>query len=208
MNTRRNNIFSIPTRDILLTYLVISLLLSIMFVLVYGGMNGLNATRDTHYHWYMDQELSVPLIPGMIYVYLSLEILFLLPLFTMTRAGLERLGKQLAAAIVVSGVLFFLFPTEIGFIRQPGLTAGNPGFELVYWLDKPHNLFPSLHISLSALIVASIFYKGGIFWRGFLGVWLVLLTMSVVLTHQHHLLDIIGGFLVFGFVWWAIPEKA
>jgi len=214
MKSILNNTFSIPTRDILLTYLVISLLLSIMFVLVYGGMNGLNAALDTHHHWYIDWELSVPLIPGMIYVYLSLELLFLLPLFTMTCTELKQLGKQLAAAIAISGILFFLFPTESGFFHRSELTVGNPGFDLVYWLDKPHNLFPSLHISLSALIIAGIFYKGGILWRGILTIWLLLLTASVILTHQHHLLDIMGGFLVFWLVYWffpyclAIPEKA
>ncbi|HHI92675.1 MAG TPA: hypothetical protein ENK04_04040 [Gammaproteobacteria bacterium] len=205
MKIKRNNIFAIPEREALSTYLVISLLLSILFVLVYGGMNWLNAARDTHYHWYMDWELSAPLIPGMVYVYLSLEILFLLPLFTMTGIELKQLGKQMAAAILVSGTLFFLFPTETGYVRQPGLTAGNPGFDLIYLLDKPHNLFPSLHISLSALIIAGVFYKGGMLWRSFLGLWLTLLTASVILTHQHHLLDIVGGFLVFWFVSRMIP---
>lgn len=185
-----------PTWQVLKTYLIISLILNILFIVVYGGMNLFNVSRETHHHWYMDWELSIPLIPGMVYVYLSVQALFLLPLFTLTQSELKILAKQLACAMIISALLFFLFPTVIGFSSDSALTAGNPGFDLVYLLDEPYNLFPSLHISLSALIVLSAFGKGRVNWKIFMGTWYVLLVASVLLTHQHHLLDIIGGWLV------------
>ncbi len=208
MESRPVRVFSLPTRELLFTYLFISLLLDVLFVLAYGGMNWFNAIRDSHYQWYMDWELSIPLIPGMIYVYLSLVLLFLLPLVTMTRDEVIQLGKQIASAITVSAILFLIFPTVNGFTYNAELTKGNPGFGLVYLLDKPYNLFPSLHISLGGLIIVGIFRKGSWLWKLFLGLWAVLLTLSVVLTHQHHLLDIVGGLLICWFASCAFPFES
>lgn len=185
-----------PDRERLRTYLLISLLLDVLFVPIYGGMNRLNTARDFHFQWYGDWELALPLVPAMIYVYLSLWGLFLLPLFTLQKSQLIQLGKQMAFAIVISGIVFFLLPTEVGFAPRPELTDGHPGFQLVYFMDEPHNLFPSLHISLSSLIVVALYARGGTWWRTLLVVWWLLLTVSVLLTHQHHVLDILGGLLV------------
>ena len=189
-------VLSWPTRARLRTYLLLSLLLDVLFVPIYGGSNHLNGLRDFHFHWYADWELALPLVPDMIYVYLSLWGLFLLPLFTLQTGELRQMGKQMAFAIVFSGLFFFLLPTHAGFTPQPELTNGHPGFTLVYFMDEPYNLFPSLHISLSSLIVVAIIGRGGLLWRSALAAWWVLLTLSVLLTHQHHVLDIVGGLAV------------
>ncbi len=185
-----------PSRARLRTYLLLALLLNVLFVPIYGGSNHFNLQREFHFQWYADWELGLPLVPGMIYVYLSIWGLFLLPLFTLEVPALRQMAKQMAFTIVVSGLIFVFLPTEAGFAPRPDLTAGHPGFELVYLMDEPYNLFPSLHISLSTLVVVAIFPRGGLWWRTALAAWWLLLTASVLLTHQHHLVDILGGLLL------------
>jgi membrane-associated phospholipid phosphatase len=63
-------------------------------------------------------------------------------------------------------------------------------------MDAPYNLLPSLHAALT-LIVLDIYLNQ---LRGFIRVavmiWFVLIALSPVLTYQHHVIDIVGGFVL------------
>jgi membrane-associated phospholipid phosphatase len=61
----------------------------------------------------------------------------------------------------------------------------------------PHNLVPSLHVAASILLIAALWRALTPVWiRAGLLLWGVLLCASVVLVHQHHLLDVLGGWLL------------
>lgn len=185
-----------PTRDILLLYLGLGLLLDLLFVLVYGGSNWLNSTRQDHFALYASWELRIPMLPAMVYVYLSISLFFLLPLFSLKRDRMLLLAKRMAAAIVIAGLLFNLIPTVSGFERDVALEQAHPLFKLLYLLDRPHNLFPSLHVALSTILLAMVLPTASASWRLLLTAWWLLLCFSVLFVHQHHLLDIAGGLLL------------
>src|SRR5438876_10386247 len=73
-------------------------------------------------------------------------------------------------------------------------------------MDQPYNLFPSLHITLRT-ILASLYVRHT---RGLVRlavyVWFSLIGFSTVLTYQHHLMDIVGGFLLAAFGFYFFPE--
>ena len=68
-----------------------------------------------------------------------------------------------------------------------------PLFDLLTQVDTPHNLVPSLHVAFAALILLGCAERGPKFWAWGYGAWLVLMSASTVLVHQHHLLDVISG---------------
>ncbi len=187
-----------PSRDIFLLYLGLTLLLNILFLLIYGGSNLVNTGRSEHYSLNGSWELGVPLIPAMIYPYLSVGLFILLPVFTLNRDQLLVLAKRIAAAIVIAGLIFNLVPTELEFERDIKTGATAPLFELIYLLDRPHNLFPSLHIALSSIILFMVLASVSTWWRLLLAGWWLLLCLSVLFVHQHHLLDIAGGLILAG----------
>ena len=59
---------------------------------------------------------------------------------------------------------------------------------------RPYNLFPSLHAALLVLLIDA--YSRHLRGPVRLGVmfWFVLIGLSPLLTHQHHVIDILGGF--------------
>jgi membrane-associated phospholipid phosphatase len=195
-----------PSRDNLLLYLGLWLLLDLLFLVVYGASNWFNSNRSEHYSLYSSRELDIPLLPAMIYPYLSVSLIFLLPLFTLNSAQLMVLAKRMAGAIVMAGLIFILLPTQLGFERSSVIGSINPLFALVYLLDHPHNLFPSLHVALSSLVLAMALAAANAWQRGLLIIWWVLLCLSVVFVHQHHLIDIVGGLVLAGLLCRVIPQ--
>lgn len=183
-----------PTAGRLRTYLAYSLVIDIVFFTVYGGMNWFTAHYANPSQIYFDWELSIPFVPSMFLVYESIFLLFLVPLFQLNRRELPGLGKQVLVCTVVAGFVYLIFPGELGFQRDGEAGAFTPAFELLYALARPHNVVPSLHIVYSALIVLALSDVATTGLRSLYLIWLGLITVSVVLVHQHHLADIAGSY--------------
>ena len=61
----------------------------------------------------------------------------------------------------------------------------------IYTFDKPHNLFPSTHISLSFMSTLILHKKAAY-------IWFILIAFSTLFVKQHYILDILGGLVVGG----------
>lgn len=193
-----------PQRAEAVLYLRLTLLLSALFVLVYGGLNAYTARRTDVYQIYFEWELSLPLVAPLILVYLSLGPLLLLPLFYLDGSALKRLALRLGAAIVLAAGVFLILPGRLGFAREAEFGVFAPLFDIVHALDAPHNVFPSLHIALSALTLAALYPYHGRIARAGLGLWLAAMCVSVVLVHQHHVADVAGGLALAAWCQWRI----
>ncbi len=174
---------------------------NLFFFLVYGFCNYYASTlpSDKLLRLYMDWELSLPLVPWMIIPYRSIEILFTVTIFFLSRKGLERYGKQMMLTMLISAVFFVLFPGECGFQRPNPEELGSFGifFKILYSLDKPHNLYPSLHITYCYLGLRAFIDHTTKKWLKMLfGVWFILICFSVILTYQHHIFDLVSGLLL------------
>lgn len=201
-------VMNISKKNILL-YLKLALPLLTLFIVVYGGANWLNSMRDDYFNIYFPWELAIPLIPEMILVYLSMQLLFILPLFHCDSLDMTVLAKRMTVAIILAGAIFMLVPTQLGFVRTDSVESFQWLFTALYSLDKQHNLFPSLHIILSTLVVIALLKQVNGLLKFIYLAWLGALYLSVLLVHQHHIMDIIGGlFLTFLCTRWvAYPEK-
>jgi membrane-associated phospholipid phosphatase len=168
-------------------------LLCVQFVIIYGGANLLSQHRSDVYHLYFDWELAIPLVPSMVWIYASITPLMLLPLFYLDRDQLTHLAKQLALAMLIAGIVFLLFPATLGYERAPSASVA---IELIRSIDLPYNLVPSLHVALSAIIMLHLYPTFGKTGRFFLSAWVLAMISSVLLTHQHHLADVLGGLVL------------
>ena len=187
--------FRIPDAPTLRTVLAWCLVIDLLFFPVYGTINWLTQQREQLLALYLPAELAIPLVPAAIWIYLSMLLLFCLPIFTLSR---ERARAEALAAILglfTAAAIWLLLPTRLGFERV--LPAGYEGvYGMIFALDAPHNLVPSLHIVFSTLAVLACGHQAPKPARIGLWVWLFLIALSTVLTHQHHLLDVATGFIV------------
>ena len=167
---------------------------AIIYLSVYTITNKINTFRLDHYNLYFPWELKIPLVPEFIIFYLSTFILPALPIALLDFDEKRKVSKAVIISTLIGGTIFLLIPTKLGFIRS---TEGLGVFEFLYkvmwFLDEPHNLFPSQHVSISFLLIAPCLKKITFIKRILLVLLLILISLSILFVHQHHLLDLIGG---------------
>lgn len=176
-----------------------ALIMGAGFFIIYGGLNWYThmLAQDAGLpSYYMDWERDIPFVATMIFPYMSIDLLFVAAFFlARNHHELNALGKRIGFAILVSALMFYLWPMQFAFTRPP--TDGFAGvlFGLLA-ADLPYNQCPSLHISL-AMVLWPMFgrHERGI-WRILSLAWFALIALSTVLVWQHHIIDVAGGLLV------------
>jgi len=170
---------------------------SALFGGVYGGCNWITSQRADAGTICFDWERRLPFVPGMIVPYWSIDLFFVGSFFLFRdREELDRHGRRILAAILAAGVCFLLFPLSYGGERPAVDGVWKPLYTALWGLDRPHNLFPSLHIALLTLLADVYLRRTRGLARAGLFVWFALVALSTLLTRQHHLVDVIGGLLL------------
>ena len=186
--------FRLPDGPALRCYLACGVVADVLFFSIYYSMQWLSARRADVHHLYFDWELLVPLAPWMAVIYLSMFILFIVPLFRIAEPEMRRLFKQIICATLVSGMIFLLFPSMSGFPRHVPDGYAAPFFKFLYQIDfAPYNAFPSLHVIYSGLILMSLRDISSGYEKHLYTTWMILIALSTVLVHQHHMADVAGG---------------
>jgi protein-tyrosine phosphatase len=181
--------------------------LSVLFLVVYSGCNWITAQRHDVGTIYFEWERLIPFVPLMIVPYMSIDLFFVTaPFLCGTKRELATFTKRIAAAIIVAGICFLLFPLRFAFERPH--TDGILGaiFDWFRGMDLPYNLCPSLHITLSVLLGATFARHLRGVLRSLAGIWFILIRASAVLTYQHHVMDVVGGFALAGYCLYFIRE--
>src|SRR5437870_9449729 len=205
-----------PARRVLMLRAAeISVLLSLLFLVVYGSTNWLTAQRpDSDVRtWYFAWELAViPYVPLLIVPYMSIDLLFFAaPFLCRDEREMRVLAHRVVFSILVAAAFFLLLPLKLAWPERPHVGGWFGEFveqscTAPFLMEYPHNLFPTLHVAL-CLILADVY---GRHTRGIVRVlsyvWFVLIGVSTVLTWQHHLVDVAGGLMLVGFVVYFFRE--
>jgi membrane-associated phospholipid phosphatase len=139
-------------------------------------------------------EERIPFLPWTFIVYLSVFIQAILVVRYMPEEFIEKI-KPVAIVLVLSHVIVFIL-LPVKYPRDCYTTDSN----LIHWfqaIDTHGNCFPSLHVSgtiLSALCFG-LTHKSKTS-KFFMWMWTVLITLSVLTTKQHYVVDIISAVFV------------
>jgi predicted protein tyrosine phosphatase len=193
-----------------------SVLLSALFIVVYGGTNWFTAQRPGSVvrTWYFAWELRViPYVPLLIVPYMSIDLLFFLaPFLCRDEREMRTFGRRVVFSILVAAEFFLLLPLKLAWPARPHVGGWFGEFverscTAPFLMEYPHNLFPALHITL-CLILADLYarHTRGIV-RAVSQTWFCLIGLSTVLTWQHHLVDIAGGTVLAGFAFFLFRES-
>jgi membrane-associated phospholipid phosphatase len=183
--------------------------LSVLFLVVYSGCNWITGQRGQVGSFYFQWERAIPFVPFMILPYMSIDLFFVAaPFICRTDEELRVFSRRVIAAILIAGLCFLLFPLRFAFPRPhaSGLLGGI--FDWFRGMDSPFNLLPSLHAALLLLLI-------DLYARNLRGVfsfaamlWFFLIGLSPLLTYQHHVIDIIGGFVLAGYCFYLFREPS
>ena len=183
--------------------------LSLLFVVIYGFAGWLTSLRGGVGTWAFEWERSLPFVPWLILPYMSLDVFFVAaPFLCRERAELLVFCRRMTMAIVIAGTMFVLMPLQFAFPRPMPSDWTAAIFHLLHGFDRPFNLFPSLHIAI-LLILAGTYHRhtrGLVRWL--MHGWFVLIGLSTVLTFQHHVIDVAGGFALGVLCCYVIAERS
>jgi protein-tyrosine phosphatase/membrane-associated phospholipid phosphatase len=183
--------------------------LSVLFLVVYGGCNWITGQRGEVGSFYFQWERAIPFVPIMILPYMSIDLFFVAaPFLCRTDQELRIFSRRVVAAILIAGLCFLLFPLRFAFPRPHASGWLGAIFDWFRGMDSPFNLLPSLHAALLLLLV-------DLYARNLRGVlllaamlWFFLIGLSPLLTYQHHVIDILGGFALAGYCFYLFREPS
>ncbi|MCA9070503.1 MAG: phosphatase PAP2 family protein, partial [Planctomycetaceae bacterium] len=113
-----------------------------------------------------------------------------------TNRQLRALTGTLAMATGVAGVCFLVFPAELAYPVSTSQGTWPQFFQFADDLNLTYNLLPSLHVAYS-VICASAYSRHMLgVWNGAVWLWAFTIALSTLLTHQHHLADVITGWFL------------
>ena len=182
--------------------------LSLLFVVIYGVAGWITSLRTDVGTWAFSWEQNLPFVQWLIVPYMSLDLFFVAAPFLCTeRTELLVFRRRMSMAILIAGTMFLLMPLRFAFPRPQPTDWTSTLFHVLHGFDRPFNLFPSLHISILMIL-------GGTYYRHTRGLvrllvqgWFALIGVSTVLTHQHHVIDVVGGFALGILSYYLVPER-
>jgi len=161
------------------------------------------AHRPGRLHAFLPFELSIPLVPSMVIAYMSIYLIWIpAPFLLRKRRQVNCLALALALVILIAGLGFLAFPAELGFPPMSvDLARLDPGsaqrwstwLRLADLLNLDYDLIPSLHVAMFVTTAGAYAAESARVGRVVLGLWAAAVVASTVLTHQHHLIDVVAG---------------
>ena len=144
---------------------------------------------------------ALPTWPIFVVPYLSfLPIVFIvLPLILWRNEKLFRVFTlSVLTAQVVMNICYLLIPATLVRPELQGSDIFTVLLRDVVWvIDQPLNTFPSNHVALSVLAIVVLAWLPQGFKRFWcLQLWLALVAVSTLLTHQHVIADLISGLIL------------
>jgi membrane-associated phospholipid phosphatase len=182
--------------------------LSLLFLIVYGTCLWVTARRGDVGVFYFAWERAIPFVPFMILPYMSIDLFFVAAPFLFRDAGeLNVFIARVASAILLAGICFLAMPLHFAFPRPHVGGCLGAVFDWFRGMDAPYNLFPSLHAALLLFLIDAYarHLRGPL--RSAVIFWFVLIGLSPLLTHQHHVIDILGGFALAALCFFFIRPK-
>ena len=110
----------------------------------------------------------------------------------------RRMERGYLIAMLICGVVFLTYPTTMTRPVPPDTGLFNILLRLLYEMDDPVNLCPSLHVLITYFCLRAAMGSRTVpkWYLPFSAVFLVLVCLSVLFVKQHVLIDIPSGILV------------
>jgi membrane-associated phospholipid phosphatase len=180
--------------------LPLSYLFSKIFFTIYGLASLLAGMRGAPSAFYFDWELSLPFVPSVALIYLSVPLaLVLTPFVLRTWRNFLPFFVTLTAETVIAGLIFLVAPVTQGYPQR--VASGNWAwlFELADKLNLSYNEVPSLHVAFAVTVALVFGRRCGPLGKALFWLWAAAVVASALLMHEHHVLDVAAG-TALGFV--------
>ncbi len=183
----------------LYSFLPLALMVSVNLIAFYGTR--LFTANAYHYDIALSVDGKIPFFTPAIVIYIASYIQWVVGYVAIARESREVCNRFIYGEIiakVICAVIFLAFPTATVRPEVPDGGVFNWLTALIYSLDKPDNLFPSLHCLESYFCMRGAFYcRKTPKWFAPVNVIFTLMVFAcILLVKQHVLLDIPSAIIV------------
>lgn len=188
-------------------YCIVPLLFSFLYNnLVYVGCR-LIAGNWPHHQLLFSWEEKIPLVPWTIAIYFGCYIFWAVNYILIGMQGREYCYRFCVGDVLsrtVCALCFLLYPTTIVRPEITGSGLWNDLLRLLYTIDAPDNLFPSIHCLVSWFCFVGIRGRKNIsrWYKVFSCGAALAVCVSVLTTKQHGILDVFAGIFLAEFFFW------
>lgn len=198
---------AIKREPVIPTFCIVPLCLVLAWnMLVYSG--SMRITRDWYHHnieFGIDK--LIPFVPWTVSIYLICYLFWVANYVICARKDRVEAYRFLGADILAKTVCFvfyILLPTTNVRPEIVGTTIWDEIMSVLYQVDMPSNLFPSIHCLVSWLCFVGVRGKKHIpqWYQIFSCVMAIAVFISTLTTKQHVVIDVIGGALLAEFCYW------
>ena len=172
----------------------------ILNAVVFWGTR-LITNKMTHYDLSGVMDYHIPFIPVFIIPYVLAFVQWIVGYIVIARQGKEYckrvMGGEMLAKLIV-GIIFLTFPTMMLRGEVTGSDVFSQAVALLYIIDAPTNLFPSIHCLESYICMKSALEMKDVDrrYRISMVIMSILVFMSTVFIKQHVILDLFGAVIV------------
>lgn len=168
--------------------------------LVYYGATVINANR-VHYDLTLDFDRKVPVIPAFIIIYFGCYIFWItnsILIAKISKKSCMRFVFAYITSISICALLYVAMPTTNVRPEITGTGVFESLMRVLYQIDKPENLFPSIHCLLSWFCYIGLRGRKEIpkSYRIFSCIFAILVFLSTQFTKQHYIVDVFGGVII------------
>lgn len=179
-------------------YFYTALTIGVFFIILYYGAEMYSRSVSVKFHMYFDWENRIPFIKIALVPYFAIFFLpLLIPIYIKDSISFYKLALKLTVSIFLSFLIFVIFPSELGYSTKP---IGKKLNSIIDLIAGRHNLFPSLHVTLTLVIIHSILPFCKKLDKLLLLSIAFVLPLSTVFAHQHHIFDVFLGIILFLFI--------
>ena len=154
-----------------------------------------------HYDFTLPLDGRVPFLPWTLSIYFGAFVFWAVSLYFCSLRPREESDRLFCADVLsklVSFLIFVILPTTNLRPAVDGSGLFDYGMRFLYWIDRPDNLFPSIHCLISWFCWIGVRQRKDIpaAYRWFSFAAALAVCVSTVTTKQHVLVDIAGGVLL------------
>lgn len=174
-----------------------------LFVIIYFPINHISSFREaTQLGTSLDD--IIPFMPASIFIYNLAYVIWFVPFFFVKEIKLLRkLTLAYISTLAISSIIFLIMPVKM--IRPELLFDDFTSrlTRLFYSLDKPYNLFPSLHVAFSSLVTffSAKYMKEQLVLVGTIALLIIISSLTI---KQHYVADVFAGFILAGIIYKVI----
>jgi len=171
---------------------------TVIYSSLYLSVNWYSFYYQSQNFLYWPWELEIPLVDWFILIYFSAYLSFLPVFFGLNYQGHLKIAKALIVSGFIGCMIFLVYPTSCAYQRDLNEVENFKLFYSFLWTqDNPTTLMPSFHVAMSAIFLLPMAKHSRSYgMKIFYGCWLALICVSIVLVHQHHIIDIFTGLIL------------